>query len=103
MDNRTDTSEDFQSTPEHPANLPPLSGKQQQQDMSQLTAGPHNDPPQSRGAEDTYQPQPATAMSSPGSAFQPLREAVTRYPLQFALGLAGLGLTLALLARRRAR
>ncbi len=75
MQNRTDTSEDFQSTPEHPENLPPLSGKQQQRDMSQLTA----------------------------AAFQPLRQAVTRHPLQFALGLAGLGLTLALLARRRAR
>jgi hypothetical protein len=103
MDNRTDTSEDFQSTPEHPANLPPLSGKQQPRDTSQLTAGPHNDPPQSPGVEDTYQPQPPTAAWSPGSAFQPLRQAVTRYPLQFALGLAGLGLTLALLARRKTR
>lgn len=100
MDNRTDTSEDFQSTPEHPANLPPLSGTQQQRDMSQLTAGPHNDPPQSQGVEDTYQPQPPSA-TAPSSVFQPLREAVTRYPLQFALGLAGLGLTLALLARRK--
>lgn len=101
MDTRIDVSKDFQSTQEHPANKPPLSGTQQQEDMSQLTAGPHNDSPQSQVAEDTYRPQPLAATSSPGAAFQPLREAVKRHPLQFALGLAGLGLTLALLARRR--
>jgi hypothetical protein len=104
VDNRTDPTEDFQSTPEHPANAAPLSGTQQPPNVSQLTAGPHNDPPQSPGAADTYQPpQQAIPGSSQISVWQSLRQSVDRYPLQFALSLVGVGVAVALLARRRAR
>ena len=103
MDNRTDVTEDFQSTPEHPANKAPLSGTQQQPNVSQLTAGPHNDPPPSQGVQDTYRPPQSSSTSAQRSLWQSLQQRVDRYPLQFALSLIGVGLTVALLARRRAR
>lgn len=102
MDNRTDATEDLQSTPEHAANEAPMSGPRQQQTASQLTAGPHNDPPQSQGPDDTYQP-PSDSAHSRNTAWQSLQQTFNRYPLQLTLGLVGLGLTVALLARRRAR
>lgn len=103
MDNRTDITEDFQSTPEHPASTPPMPGVESQQNISHLTAGPHNDPPQSQGVEDTYQQLPAQSASPQSSPWRSLQQTFNRYPLQIALSLVGLGLTVALLARRRAR
>jgi hypothetical protein len=103
VDNRTDVTEDFQSTPEHPANKAPMSGTQQQPNVSQLTAGPHNDPPPSQGVQDTYQPPQSSSTSARISGWQSLQQTINRYPLQIALSLLGVGLTVALLARRRAR
>jgi hypothetical protein len=90
MDNRTDVTEDQQSTPEHP---PP-------QVKTGLTAGPHDDPPPSAGIEDKYQP-PAT--DSRRSAWTALQRTAARYPMQIAFSVAGLGLAVMLLALRKAR
>jgi hypothetical protein len=54
MDNRTDQTEDLQSTPEHPAGRVP--GVPSEPNASGLTAGPHNDAPRSDGVADTTQP-----------------------------------------------
>lgn len=106
MDNRIDVTEDFQSTPEHPGSRTPAPATQQPAD-SQLTAGPHNDPPPSKGIAATYQPPPdaggGLASKTRRSAWWWLQRTVNRHPLQVALGVAGLGLTLDLLARRTGR
>ena len=91
MDNRTDTTEDQQSTPEHPS----------PQGKTGLTAGPHNDPPQSDGTEDTYHAPPNAGSGS--SAWKSLQQTAARYPLQIALSVAGLGLAVVLLALNKAR
>lgn len=119
MDNRIDVTEDFQSTPEHPGSRRPAPATQQAAD-SQLTAGPHNDPPRSTGFDHRSQP-PSGAGGGPAdearndssyessdhsrnqraSAWRSLRRTFSRHPLPVALSLAGVGVTLDLLARRR--
>ena len=91
MDNRTDVSEDLQSTPEHPAAKRPGE--------SGLTAGPHNDPPPTRGVEGTYR---ATAgPGSQSSLWSGMRRSLAGSPMQLAL--SALGVTLILLALRGLR
>lgn len=119
MDNRKDSIEDQQSTPEHPAGqkgrpLDPQTVQQPGQAGSGLGAGPHNDSPPSNGIEDTYQ-QPKrrdgsrgasneqaverTDIDSLSSRMKTFSRTVTGNPLPWFIS----GAALVLLALQRAR
>lgn len=109
MDNRTDVTEDQQATPEHPPFQATSGGEalgiqaaanKEQSNGAGLTAGPHNDPPQSVGIQDTYQ---APARQQSALRWETVQQSVARYPWEIALSVVGLGLTVALLAMRRSR
>jgi hypothetical protein len=110
MDNRIDHTEDLQATAQHPAGRVP--GAPLDPNDTGLTAGPHNDPPQTEGAgdsSDTWQKhaddgsagnQSSLAQRSP-SRMRALAKGASTHALPVLIGAAGLSLVL--LAVQRAR
>jgi hypothetical protein len=110
MDNRTDHTEDLQATAEHPAGRVP--GAPLDPNASGLTAGPHNDPPQSQGVTDTSGTWPTHAAKTAASnetsvseahssRIKALTQRVSTHGLPVLIGAAGLGLVLLALQRAR--
>jgi hypothetical protein len=108
MDNRTDHTEDLQATAEHPAGRVP--GMPLDPNASGLTAGPHNDPPQSPGVTDagTWQTHAADSASNESfvdpadsSSMRALTQRVSAHALPVLIGAAGFGLVLLALQRAR--
>jgi hypothetical protein len=110
MDNRTDHTEDLQATAEHPAGRVP--GTPIDPNLSGLTAGPHNDPPQSQGVTDAsgaWQTHAASGAASnetsvrqaDSSAMRALTQRASTHALPVLIGAAGLGLVLLALQRAR--
>ena len=106
MDNRTDQTEDLQSTPEHPAGRVPKAPIEP--NASGLTAGPHNDAPRSNGV-DTTQPwqervgasgsasnngSASSGSEGSGSRMKTFTQAVSGAPMPWLISAAGLALLL---------